>query len=138
MTKGTLVMRNLKTQLIFVSLCVLFLTGCFDAKSLGVGRRPYFPKVAPLIFTETEKNTLTAWREQDKALFDRIIIHNNTQADMIKKYNEENVRVEKTRLKALGYEDDEISATIYAGLRKVGYLATDDIAKDYAPKADAK
>ena len=53
---------------------------------------------------------------------------------MIKKYNEENVRVEKTRLKALGYEDDEISATIYAGLRKVGYLATDDLAKDYAPK----
>ena len=127
----------LKTPLIFIlSLC--FLTGCFDAKSLGVGRRPYFPKVAPLIFTETEKNTLTAWRAQDKALFDRIIIHNNTQADMIKKYNEENVRVEKTRLKALGYEDDEISATIYAGLRKVGYLATDDIAKDYAPKADAK
>ena len=127
----------LKTPLIFIlSLC--FLTGCFDAKSLGVGRRPYFPKVAPLIFTETEKNTLTAWRAQDKALFDRIIIHNNTQADMIKKYNEENVRVEKTRLKALGYEDDEISATIYEGLRKVGYIATDDIAKDYSPKADAK
>ena len=127
----------LKTPLIFIlSLC--FLTGCFDAKSLGVGRRPCFPKVAPLIFTETEKNILTTWREQDKALFDRIIIHNNTQADMIKKYNEENVRVEKTRLKALGYEDDEISATIYAGLRKVGYLATDDLAKDYAPKPDAK
>ena len=136
--KGTLVMRNLKTQLIFVSLCVLFLTGCFDAKSLGVGRRPYFPKVAPLIFTETEKNTLTAWREQDKALFDRIVINNNTRADMEKKYNEENIRVEKTRLKALGYEDDEISATIYAGLRKVGYLSTDDIAKDYAPKTDSK
>ena len=138
MTKGTPIMRNLKTQLIFVSLGLLFLAGCFDAKSLGVGRRPYFPKVAPLIFTADEKNTLNSWRDQDKALFDRIIIHNNTQADMIKKYNDENVRVEKTRLKALGYEDDEISATIYAGLRKVGYLATDDFAKDYAPKADAK
>ena len=136
--KGTLIMRNRKTLPIFASLFLCFLTGCFDAKSLGVGRRPCFPKVAPLIFTETEKNILTTWREQDKALFDRIIIHNNTQADMIKKYNEENVRVEKTRLKALGYEDDEISATIYAGLRKVGYLATDDLAKDYAPKADAK
>jgi multidrug efflux pump subunit AcrB len=116
----------------------LFLAGCFDAKSLGVGRRPYFPKVAPLIFTADEKNTLNSWRDQDKALFDRIVIQNNTRADMEKKYNEENVRVEKTRLKALGYEDDEISATIYAGLRKVGYLATDDLAKDYAPKADAK
>ena len=136
--KGTKMRQILlKTPLIFIlSLC--FLTGCFDAKSLGVGRRPYFPKVAPLVFTDAEKAELTAWRAQDKALFDRIIIHNNTQADMIKKYNEENVRVEKTRLKALGYEDDEISATIFAGLRKVGYLATDDIAKDYAPKADAK
>jgi hypothetical protein len=136
--KGTRIMRNLKTQLIFVSLGLLFLAGCFDAKSLGVGRRPYFPKVAPLIFTADEKNTLNSWRDQDKALFDRIVIQNNTRADMEKKYNEENVRVEKTRLKALGYEDDEISATIYAGLRKVGYLATDDLAKDYAPKADAK
>jgi len=136
--KGTQVMRNLKTQLIFVSLCLCFLAGCFDAKSLGIGRRPYFPKVAPLIFDKAEADTLMSWRSQDKTLFDRIIVHNNTQADMIKKYNEENVRVEKTRLKALGYEDDEISATIYAGLRKVGYLATDDLAKDYAPKADAK
>jgi hypothetical protein len=127
-------MRNLKTRLIFGSLCLCFLAGCFDAKSLGVGRRPYFPKVAPLVITDAEKTELTSWRNEDKALFDRIIAHNNTQADMIKKYNEENVRVEKTRLKALGYEDDEISATIYAGLRKVGYTATDDLAKDYAPK----
>ena len=132
-------MRNRKMRPIYVSmglfLC-LFLCGfggC-DFKSMGVGRRPYFPKVAPLVFTEAEKTELNAWRDADKGLFDRIIIHNNTQADMIKKYNEENVRVEKTRLKALGYEDDEISATIYAGLRKVGYLATDDLAKDYAPK----
>ena len=131
-------MRNRKTRLILGSLCLFFLAGCFDAKSLGVGRRPYFPKVAPLIFNEAEKTILTAWREQNKGLFDRIIAHNNTRADMEKKYNEENIRVEKTRLKALGYEDDEISATIYAGLRKVGYLATDDLAKEYAPRADAK
>ena len=127
-------MRSQKTLLIFASLCLCFLAGCWDAKSMGIGRRPYFPKVAPLVFTETEKAELTAWRTQNKELFDRIVINNNTHADMEKKYNEENIRVEKTRLKTLGYEDDEISATIYAGLRKVGYTATDELAKDYAPK----
>jgi multidrug efflux pump subunit AcrB len=112
------------------------LVGCFDAKSMGIGRRPYFPKVAQLVFNEAEKEELNTWRASNTALFDRIIVHNNVQADMINKYNDENIKVEKTRLKALGYDDDEIFATIYAGLRKVGYLATDDLAKDFVPKQD--
>ena len=105
---------------------------------MGLGRRHYIPKVAALVFTEAEKTELTAWRTQNTALFDRIIIHNNTQADLIRCYNKEALRVNESQMKALGYDDDEIKVTLYAGLRKMGYAATDDLAKDYAPKADAK
>ncbi len=133
--KGTRTMQNRKILAIFaVSLCLC--AGCWDAKSMGLGRRPLIPATKPLIFTEAEKNELTAWRNQNAELFDRIVIANNVKADLIKTYNKEALRVNEAQLKALGYDSDEIQSTLYAGLRKMGYAATDDLAKDYAPKPE--
>lgn len=126
---------KLLATLIGVSLCVL-LTGCFDSKSLGIGRRPYMPYVAGLNFTDAEKEWLGKWAAESPDLFKKLQKHNNLQADLIRKNNEIAIEVNVKQMQALNYDGDEIKATIYAGLRKVGYPADDPLVKPYAPTVE--
>jgi len=123
---------RLQAILIGVSLCAVFaLTGCYDSKSLGLGRRPYIPYVPAMTFSADETVKLNQWSAEMPDLFKKLQKHNNTQADLIRKYNELSVDVNKGQLKALNYTDDEINATIYSGLRKCGYPAEDVLVKPY-------
>ena len=126
-----------KVTLIGVSLFLLCLSGCWDQKSLGIGRRPYLPYVPALTFTEAESAKMNQWSTEMPDLFKKLQKHNNVNADIIHKYNESAIKVNMEQMKALGYEEDEIKATIYAGLRKMGYPADDPLVKEFAPKAEA-
>ena len=130
---------RLQAILIGVSLCAVFaLTGCYDSKALGIGRRPYIPYVPALTFSAEETAKLNQWAAEMPDLFKKLQKHNNTQADLIRKYNELSVDVNKGQLTALTYSADEISATIYSGLRKCGYPAEDVLVKPYAAGQDNK
>ncbi len=110
---------------------ILALGGCLDAKSMGVGRRPYLPFVAEtgeLSLEGDEQTAIDALRESNVALFDRLYGQMAAYRSELKQrrameaaYQKDAIAINRTIQKALGFEDDEIDAGVRAGLRKMGW-----------------
>lgn len=109
---------------------VLSLSGCFDAKTAGIGRRPLLPYIAPVKFTDEQAVALKAFHDTQPELFTLLQNKENAYRKVFTVYMEDAVKINYGQLvNFVGYTKDEAKEHIQADLKKLGYPETDGLVK---------